>query len=210
MSEGKNCPNYFDIIAFLADHPDKADFKGNIDELGDCTECRDCGVCSLWITCLFIDDLAPRLGLPSKEIGINDLDDYMNKIALALVQRKNNVRQANLSAGKRVYPVKVFENMIPLRAENYNNIYFRNNLQKAYDAFHQEDYETAVLLFRMLLSDYNKRDELNLYAAISYFFAEDYENAAKFMEYCRERSYTYDSRKGAAFFDMCVKKMNLE
>ena len=96
--------------------------------------------------------------------------------------------------------------MIPLRAENNNN-YIRSNLQKAYDAFHQEDYETAVLLFRMLLSDYNKPEELNLYAAVAYFFAGDYENAVTFMNYYSERPYGYDRVMGNAFIDLCCDKM---
>ncbi|MBC7695885.1 MAG: hypothetical protein H7141_10630 [Burkholderiales bacterium] len=154
---------------------------------------------------MFIDDLAPRLGLPPEEIGINDLDDYMEKIALALVKRKDFVRNQDVAGASRIFPLKYFENLIPLRAENNNN-YIKSNLQKAFDAFHQEDYETAVLLFRMLLSDYNKPEELNLYAAVSYFFAGDYDNAVTFMNYYGERPYGYDRVMGNAFIDLCCDK----
>ena len=156
---------------------------------------------------MFIDNLAPRLGVPPKEIGINDLDDYMEKIAWALVKRKDFVRNQEVAGSNRLFPVKYFENLIPLRAENNNN-YIKSNLQKAFDAFHQEDYESAVLLFRMLLSDYNKPEELNLYAAVSYFFAGDYDNAVTFMNYYGERPYGYDRVMGNAFIDLCcVKKV---
>ena len=154
---------------------------------------------------MFIDDLAPWLGVPPKEIGINDLDDYMEKIALALIKRKDYVRNKDVAGSKRLFPIKYFENLIPLRAENNNN-YIKSNLQKAFDAFHQEDYESAVLLFRMLLSDYNKPDELNLYAAVAYFFAGDYDNAVTFMHYYGERPYGHDRVMGNAFIDLCCDK----
>lgn len=206
MSQEKNCPNYSDIVSFLADPKDKTEMNRNIDRIGDCTECAEAGVCGLWVTCMFIDELAPRLGLPPKEIGINDLDDYMEKIALALVKRKDFVRNQDIAGSKRVFPLKYFENLIPLRANNNNN-YIRSNLQKAFDAFHQEDYETAVLLFRMLLTEYNKFEDFNLYAAISYFFEGDYENAVTFMNYYSEKTYGYDRVMGNAFIDLCFDKM---
>ena len=206
MTQVKNCPNYTDIINFLADPPNKTEFNGNIDELGDCTECIDCGVCTLWVSCLFVSDFSSRVGLPALKT-IQDLEAYMEKIALDLVMGRVSTQKTNVAVNRPQYNVKDFENMIPLRAENNNN-YIRSNLQKAFDAFHQEDYETAVLLFRMLLSDYSKPEELNLYAAISYFFAKDFENAARFMEYYREKSFAYDTRKGAAFLDLCSEKIN--
>ncbi len=206
MAQEKNCPNYNDIVSFLAEPKDQNELNRNIDRIGDCTECAEAGVCGLWVTCLFIDDLAPRLGLPPKEIGINDLDDYMDKIALALVKRKDFVRHQDIAGSKRVFPLKYFENFIPLRAQNNNN-YIRSNLQKAFDAFHQEDYETAVLLFRMLLTEYNKFEDFNLYAAISYFFGGDYENAVTFMNYYSEKTYSYDRVMGNAFIDLCCDKM---
>ncbi len=205
MSQGKNCPNYTDIINFLADPPDETDFNGNIDELGDCTECIECGVCTLWVSCLFVSDFSSRVGLPALKT-IEDLEAYMEKIALDLVMGRVSTQKTNVIINRPQYYLKDFENMIPLRAENNNN-YIRSNLQKAYDAFHQEDYETAVLLFRMLLSDYNKPEELNLYAAVSYFFAGDYENAVTFMNYYSEKPYGYDRVMGNAFIDLCCDKM---
>ena len=204
MSQGKNCPHFTEILNFLADPLDPADFNHNIDELGDCTECEN-GVCSLWVSCLFVSDFSQRVGLPELK-SIEDLDAYMEKIAVDLVMGRTSNQKANVPFNKPQYPVKVFENMIPLRAENNNN-YIRSNLQKAYDAFHQEDYETAVLLFRMLLTDYNKPEELNLYAAVSYFFAADYENAVTFMNYYSEKPYGYDRVMGNAFIDLCCDKM---
>ena len=207
MSQGKNCPNYSDIVSFLADPGDASNMSRNLDRIGECTECTEAGVCGLWVTCLLIDDFAPMLGIPPKEIGINDLDDYMEKIALALVKRKDYVRNEDLVGSTRKFPLKYFENLIPLRAENNNN-YIKSNLQKAFDAFHQEDYETAVLLLRMLLSDYTKPEALNLYAAIAYFFEGDYDNAITFMNYYGEKPYGYDQEMANAFIDLCCKKLN--
>ena len=130
----------------------------------------------------------------------------MEKIALALVKRKDFVRHQDIAGSKRVFPLKYFENLIPLRANNNNN-YIRSNLQKAFDAFHLEDYETAVLLFRILLTEYNKFEDFNLYAAISYFFEGDYENAVMFMNYYSEKTYSYDRVMGNAFIDLYCDKM---
>ena len=137
MSQEKNCPNYSDIVSFLADPTNKTELYANLDRIGNCIECCEASVCGLWVTCMFIDELAPRLGVSPREIGINDLDDYMEKIALALVKRKDFVRNQDIAGSNRLFPVKYFENLIPLRAENNNN-YIKSNLQKAFDAFHQE------------------------------------------------------------------------
>ena len=209
MPKEKYWPNYSHIFSFLANPKDETEINDNLDVIGDCTECAEADGCGLWFTYLFIDELAPRLGVPAKEIGINDLDDYMEKIAFALVKRKDYVRNEDVAGSKRVFPVKYFENLIPLRAENNNN-YIKKNLQKAFDAFHQEDYETAVLLFRMLLTEYNKFEDFNLYAAISYFFEGDYENAVTFMNYYSEKMYGYDKVMGNAFIDLCCDKMKFD
>ena len=52
---------------------------------------------------------------------------------------------------KNIVPIRVIYSRDPL-----NKNCAKYNLQKGFDAFHQEDYETAVLLFKMLLCNYNK------------------------------------------------------
>ena len=70
MAQEKNCPNYSDIVSFLAEPKEKTELNRNIDRIGDCTECAEAGVCDLWVTCLFIDDFAPRLGVPPKDTPV--------------------------------------------------------------------------------------------------------------------------------------------
>ena len=60
----------------------------------------------------------------------------------------------------------------------------------------------------MLLSDYTKPEVLNLYVAVSYFFAGDYDNAITFMNYYGEKPYGYDQEMANAFIDLCCKKLN--
>ena len=207
MPKEKYWPNYSHIFSFLANPKDETEINDNLDVIGDCTECAEADGCGLWFTYLFIDDLAPRLGVPLREIGIKDLEEYMEKIALAHVKRKYHIGNLDLAGSKRLFHVKYFENLILLRTEN-NNSYIKMNLQKAFDSFHQEDYKSAVLIFRLLLSHYNKPEELNLYAAVAYFFAGDYENAVTFMNYYSEIPYySYDRVMGNAFIDLCSDKM---
>lgn len=45
-----------------------------------------------------------------------------------------------------------------------------------------------------------KPEELNLYAAVSYFFVADYDNAVTFMNYYSEKPYGYDRVMGNAIY----------
>ena len=111
---------------------------------------------------------------------------------------------------EKVYDLNDYKNMIPLTALNsmalHNNNYAAGTLQKAFDAFHQDDYETAIHLFRMIINDNANLREANLFAAISYFFYNDYESAARFMGYYGD----YQYGRGdviSSFLDMCSVKI---
>ena len=112
---------------------------------------------------------------------------------------------------KRLYSIKDFESMIPIRAVSSNALHYNNyaedTLQKAFDAFHQNDYETAILLFRMIINDNAELHEANLYVAISYLFTEDYENASRFMVYNSDYRYGMDRNLISAFLDLCTEKI---
>ena len=66
--------------------------------------------------------------------------------------------------------------------------YSKYHLQVACDAFHQEDYETAILNFRAVLEVGNFYEAI-IGLAVAYFMVKDYENAAIFAERC-STSYT--------------------
>ena len=108
--------------------------------------------------------------------------------------------EEDISVTKNSYSLKDFVRMIPLRAGGL--------LQKAFDAFHQDDYETAILLFRVI-DENTKSTEVNLYLAISYLLLEDFENASRFMIYYEEKMYKVDRYIVSNFFDLiCIRSMN--
>lgn len=114
-----------------------------------------------------------------------------------------------LSNKKRLYFLNNFKKAIPLRAIASNNLHYNNyaaaTLQKAFDAYHEDDYETAILLFRMIQSDHSELREVNLYLAVSYFFQNDFENAFRFMSYYADRESGTEMISG--FLDLCSGKI---
>ena len=119
--------------------------------------------------------------------------------------------EEDFSESKRLYSIKDFESMIPIRAVSSNALHYNNyavdTLQKAFDAFHQNDYETAILLFRMIINDNAELHEANLYVAISYLFTEDYENASRFVIYNSDDRYGMDRNMISGFLDLCTEKI---
>ena len=113
----------------------------------------------------------------------------------------------------RAISIRDFKDMIPLKEQNSNFLLYTDkaieNLQDACDAFHQNDFETAIYLFRIILSNNEHyATHLNRYTAISYFFAKDYVNAMKFMVCCVDKVYGIDKPMGIYIADMCIDKIN--
>ena len=110
------------------------------------------------------------------------------------------------------FDYKDLQNLIPIRAINsqdfHYNDYAKDNLQKAFDAFHQEDYVTAVLLFRMIVDDNAQMKDVHLYLGISYFFYKDYENALSFINYYLDREYTSKIEMISCLLDLCNEVKN--
>ena len=129
----------------------------------------------------------------------------------ALGYCRASTEEEDYSESKRLYSIKDFESMIPIRAVSSNALHYNNyamdTLQKAFDAFHQNDYETAILLFRMIINDNAELHEANLYVAISYLFAEDYENASRFIIYNSDNRYGMDRDMISGFLDLCIEKI---
>ncbi len=87
------------------------------------------------------------------------------------------------------FTVKDYLNLVPVHFYSGKmGKYSKFHLQVACDAFHQEDYETAIINFRAVLEADNYYDAI-IGLAVAYFMAKDYENAAIFTERC-STSYT--------------------
>jgi hypothetical protein len=73
------------------------------------------------------------------------------------------------------------ENLVPLHVSGYKSLQYKNYLQPAYEAFHQKDYETAILNYRAILSKdpINKAALLGLAVALN--FTHNYEDALNAM-----------------------------
>lgn len=73
------------------------------------------------------------------------------------------------------------ENLVPLHVSGYKSLPYKNYLQPAYEAFHQKDYETAILNYKAVLSKdpINKAAILGL--AIALNFTHNYEDALNAM-----------------------------
>ena len=104
------------------------------------------------------------------------------------------------------------KNLIPIRAKNSQNFHYndyaKDNLQKAFDAFHQDDYETEILLFRMIVDDNAQMKDVHLYLGISYFFNKDYENALSFISYYLDKEYTSKTEMISWLLDLCSDVKN--
>ena len=86
-----------------------------------------------------------------------------------------------------IYTINDYLDLIPIQIKGSElGNYSKLHLQIACDAFHQQDYETAILHFRAVLEVRNFY-EANIGLAVAYFMIKDYENAIRFAEYCSDR-----------------------
>jgi hypothetical protein len=78
---------------------------------------------------------------------------------------------------------------------------------RVYEAFHEGDYETAMLRGRAILDNGGGNDGLYIALATSYFFEKDYDNARRFIQYfwgvTNERAHVIK-----VFLEICSKKIN--
>jgi tetratricopeptide (TPR) repeat protein len=81
------------------------------------------------------------------------------------------------------FDIRKYMNYLPLRIEGSRyGQYSKFHLQTALDAFHQEDYETAILHFRATIENAAHLAEAYYGLTLSYFIIKDYENAMTFAD----------------------------
>jgi len=87
-------------------------------------------------------------------------------------------------------------NSVPLRIAQYKyNDFTRQHLNKGFDAFHQEDYETALLHLLAPFGGLREIEGVLLAVALCYFKLGDYENASIV-------SYIFNSRFSYSGFNL--------
>jgi hypothetical protein len=121
------------------------------------------------------------LGYPSITVKVRGLCDECEALGYC--------RLSNNKLSSKRFTVKDYLNLVP--AHFYcgkMGKYSKFHLQVACDAFHQEDYETAILNFRAVLEADDYYNAI-IGLAVACFMVKDYDNAAIFAERC-STSYT--------------------
>ena len=108
------------------------------------------------------------------------------------------------------YQLQDYLDMVPLHVLNAGMVRCspkgKQHLQQAYDAFHQQDYEMAMLQFHDVLEDSATVEEALAGLAISYFFMADYENASRYMMYYGEaKPFKPATDIVNSFQDLCIQ-----
>jgi|GEM_PF-4083912 len=99
------------------------------------------------------------------------------------------------------FNIKEYLSLVPLRATDYRyNHFTKKYIQTAFDAFHQEDYETALLNFRVIESECQSYIDVLIGLSLSCFMVKDYEKAIYFME----RSISISHNPSQKLFDFVV------
>ena len=110
-----------------------------------------------------------------------------------------------LKENKNVSSLKELLNLVPLHAHKGRfGDYTKKHLQTAYDAFHQEDYETALLNFLTVLETNSNVSDAFLGTAICYYMLGDFEKALGYSHYLENISRVGSELLLKSFFDLCA------
>ena len=128
---------------------------------------------------------------------------------LAAVDENNSVLQSKLLN----IDIADIKSLIPIRAIHsqafHYNGYAKDSLQKAFDAFHQDDYETSIHIFTEIFEDNGQMKDIHLYLGISHFCINDYENASRFIGYYVDKDYRNNEERISSLLDLCIVMNNV-
>ena len=131
---------------------------------------------------------------------------------LAAENRKKKEQAAERNKAEFVMADQDIRNLVPLNSRDARGKYSGEHLQVAYEAFHQEDYETAILHFMAVLESGIQRQAAELGLAVSHYFMKNHETALDFaLRY--EAGATYLDSKKEDFIvhcGNCLKKKQAE
>lgn len=117
-------------------------------------------------------------------------------------EHRNSI-QINQTFDLNSYTVK-----IPLRVEDKNrlSVYAAKHVQIAYDAFHQDDFETALLHFKSAELSPSSGTNPDFFLAVTYFLMGNYPTALSQMYALIGNRYA-ENEKVLAFIDECSRRV---
>jgi len=82
---------------------------------------------------------------------------------------------------KAIYRMEDAEirNLVPLNRKDITSLYTRQHLETADLAFHQEDYETAILHYQAVLEGCPSQNTTHVFLAVCFYFMKDFESAIR-------------------------------
>ncbi|GIL23808.1 MAG: hypothetical protein BroJett042_23210 [Bacteroidota bacterium] len=85
----RQCLHYDEILKVLSENRDLEDISFRIDAIQNCPLCysaEEAGVCLLWISLAFVEDMKPQLSISEAKVTIDTLEEQMKDVALKLVR----------------------------------------------------------------------------------------------------------------------------
>ncbi len=107
---------------------------------------------------------------------------------------------------KSCFDISDYLRKIPFRisdSKGFSN-YAKEHLQKAYDAFHQEDYETALINYKCVERGGIYYNEPDFFLALAYFMLGNYQSAATHMQACIDNTF-YSTEDFNPFIEECER-----
>lgn len=124
-----------------------------------CTKCKQIGYCRIYASYL------------------------SNDVFYKWITRDSSINNDFLLLEKSFEFGNSFKIQIPLKVTDKKfNTFTANHLQTGFDAFHQNDFETAYLHFKAIENEWNTT--LESYIAVTLFFMQHYKEALESMQKC--------------------------
>lgn len=107
----------------------------------------------------------------------------------------------------RSFDISEYTGRIPFRVDAKLGLseFAKIHLQTAYDAFHQDDFETALLHFKSVTVGGFNYLNADYFFALSYFMLGDYQMSNSHMQACFDNTFLRD-KDFDAFLDECCRR----
>lgn len=125
------------------------------------------------------------------------------KMARAFTARYTN--KDRFIPGVNFEIVKQLDRILPLRTTLKSNNKLAKPMQQAHDLLRQQDFESAYLLYRAISSDLYYHWEAYLGLSLCCFYAEEYEEAAYFVNQIDSYDARYYPVTTGQFTDLCER-----
>ncbi len=83
----KICPHYNEMVNVLAEGKELDDISFKLEDIEGCDECGkdEQGVCNLWISLTFVEDMKSQVGVEAAKVTIDTLDEQFSKVVQAML-----------------------------------------------------------------------------------------------------------------------------